>query len=124
MSFLWRKTPQKMKTILLSAILLLSGCAVIFPKPHDPVMFDQMVSIHIKVNQVNCSDKNWGDLLDKVHHLKVYTELRDDPQSKAIGQLEEALLKAYNSKNEKFCESVLTLNKTRIAVVEDAWKGR
>ena len=87
-------------------------------------MFDQMVSIHIKVNQVNCSDKNWGDLLDKVHHLKVYTELRDDPQSKAIGQLEEALLKAYNSKNEKFCESVLTLNKTRIAVVEDAWKGR
>ena len=87
-------------------------------------MFDQIVGIQIRVGKVNCSNKDWGDLFDRVHHLKVYTELRDDPQSKAIGQLEEALLKAYNSKNEKFCESVLTLNKTRIAVVEDAWKGR
>ena len=113
-----------MKRLLLVAVLVLSGCAVIFPKPHDPVMFDQIVGIQIRVGKVNCSNKDWGDLFDRVHHLKVYTELRDDPQSKAIGQLEEALLKAYNSKNEKFCESVLTLNKTRIAVVEDAWKGR
>ena len=87
-------------------------------------MFDQIVGIQIRVSKVNCSNKDWGDLFDRVHHLKVYTELREDPQAKAIGQLEEALLKAYNSKNEKFCESVLTLNKTRIAVVEDAWKGR
>jgi len=112
------------KRLLLVAVLVLSGCAVIFPKPHDPVMFDQIVGIQIRVGKVNCSNKDWGDLFDRVHHLKVYTELREDPQSKAIGQLEEALLKAYNSKNEKFCESVLTLNKTRIAVVEDAWKGR
>ena len=87
-------------------------------------MFDQIVAIDVKVRKINCSNKDWGDLFDKVHHLKVYTELREDPQAKAIGQLEEALLKAYNSKNEKFCESVLSLNKTRIAVVEDAWKGR
>ena len=113
-----------MRKLLLAVIVTLSGCAVIFPKPHDPVMFDQVVTIQIAVNKVNCSNKDWGDLLDRVHHLKVYTELRDDPQAKAVGQLEEALLKAYNSKNEKFCESVLTLNKTRIAVVEDAWKGR
>ena len=113
-----------MKRLLLVAVLVLSGCAVIFPKPHDPVMFDQIVGIQIRVGKVNCSNKDWGDLFDRVHHLKVYTELREDPQAKAIGQLEEALLKAYNSKNEKFCESVLTLNKTRIAVVEDAWKGR
>jgi len=112
------------KRLLLVAVLVLSGCAVIFPKPHDPVMFDQIVGIQIRVSKVNCSNKDWGDLFDRVHHLKVYTELREDPQAKAIGQLEEALLKAYNSKNEKFCESVLTLNKTRIAVVEDAWKGR
>lgn len=113
-----------MKKIILLASLVLSGCAIIFPKSHDPVMFDQIVSIHVKVDQVNCSNKEWGDLMDKVHHLKVYTELREDPQSKAIAQLEEALQKAYNSKNEKFCESILKLNKTRIAVVEDAWKGR
>ena len=113
-----------MKLITLVVAVTLSGCAVIFPKPHDPVMFDQIVAIDVKVNQVNCSNKDWGDLLDRVHHLKVYTELRNDPQAKGVAQLEEALLKAYNSKNEKFCDSVLKLNKTRIQVVEDAWKGR
>ena len=60
----------------------------------------------------------------KVRHLKVYTEVRGDPQAPAIAQMEEALQKAYNSKNEKFCDSILNLNKTRIQVVEDAWKGR
>ena len=73
---------------------------------------------------VNCSNKDWGDLLDRVHHLKVYSELRDEPQAQAIAQLQESLLKAYNSKNEKFCDSILKLNKTRIEVVQDAWKGR
>lgn len=105
-------------------VVMLSGCAIIFPKPHDPVMFDQIVAIQIKVNQVNCSNKDWGDLMDRVHHLKVYTTLRNDPQAPAIAQLQEALLKAQNSKNEKFCDSILKLNKTRIEVVEDAWKGR
>ena len=105
-------------------VVMLSGCAIIFPKPHDPVMFDQIVAIQIKVNQVNCSNKDWGDLMDRVHHLKVYTALRDDPQAPAIAQLQDALLKAQNSKNEKFCDSILKLNKTRIEVVEDAWKGR
>lgn len=113
-----------MKNIILACVVLLSGCAVIFPKPHDPVMFDQIVAIDVKVNQVNCSNKDWGDLIDRVHHLKVYTELRGDPQATGVAQLQEALLKAYNSKNEKFCDSVLKLNKTRIQVIEDAWKGR
>lgn len=113
-----------MKNLLLAAVLVLSGCAVIFPKPHDPVMFDQIVGIQISVSKVNCSDKEWGNLLDQVHHLKVYTELRGDPQAPAIGQMEESLLKAYNSKNVKFCDSLVALNKTRIAVVEEAWKGR
>lgn len=113
-----------MKLIVAFAAVLLSGCAVIFPKPHDPVMFDHIVAIQIQVNKVNCSNKDWGNLLDRVNHLKVYTELRGDPQAKGIAQLEEALLKAHGSKNEKFCDSILKLNKTRIEVVEDAWKGR
>jgi hypothetical protein len=113
-----------MKKLIVVLAVVLSGCAVIFPKPHDPVMFNQVVSIQIGVSKANCSTKEWGDLLDKVHHLKVYTELRSDPQAPAVAQLEEALLKAYNSKNEKFCDSILKLNKTRIAVIEDAWKGR
>jgi hypothetical protein len=113
-----------MKKFLLSFIVLLSGCSIILPRPHDPVMFDQVVAIQIGVSKANCSTKEWGNLLDRVHHLKVYTQLRKDPQATSVAQLEEALLKAYNSKNEKFCESILKINKTRIEVIEDAWKGR
>lgn len=94
------------------------------PRDHDPVMFDQVVSIHIMLDKIKCSDKNWSELFDKVNHLKVYSELRGDPQATNIAQLEEALTKANNSKNDNFCESILTINKTRVQVVEDAWKGR
>lgn len=113
-----------MKILIAALAVVISGCSVILPRPHDPVMFDQIVAIQIGTNKANCSTKEWGDLLDRVHHLKVYTELREDPQAKSVAQLEEALLKAYNSKNEKFCDSILKLNRTRIQVVEDAWKGR
>ena len=115
------------KLIIVLSFVYLTGCstiASIWPKPHDPVMFDHAVSIKVKMDQINCSNRDWGDLIDRVHHLKVYTELRNDPQSKAIGQLEEALTKAKGSSNEKFCDSILKLNKTRIDIVQDAWKGR
>ena len=115
------------KLIIVLSFVYLTGCstiASIWPKPHDPVMFDHSVSIKVKMDQINCSNRDWGDLIDRVHHLKVYTELRNYPQSKAIGQLEEALTKAKSSSNEKFCDSILKLNKTRIDVVQDAWKGR
>lgn len=116
-----------MKTLLLSAVLVLSGCSTIsnlLPRNHDPVMFDQVVAIDIAMNKINCSNRDWGNLLERVHHLKVYTELRKDPQATSIAELEEALLKANNSKNDKFCDSILTINKTRVQVIEDAWRGR
>lgn len=117
-----------MKRLLtVTALITLSGCSTIaslWPRDHDPVMFDRAISIQIQMNKVNCSNKEWGNLIDNIHHLKVYTEVRKDPQATNIAQLEEATLKAYNSKNEKFCESILNLNKTRIQVIEDAWRGR
>jgi hypothetical protein len=113
-----------MKKLILVIAVLLSGCAFIFPKPHDPVMFDRAIAIDIKINKINCSNKDWDSLIDDVHHLKVYTEVRGDPQSKGIAQLEEALTKAKDSKSEKFCESIINLQKTRIKVVQDAWRGR
>jgi hypothetical protein len=116
-----------MRAIILTAVLALTGCSTVtslLPKDHDPVMFNQIVSIDIKLNQVNCSNKDWGDLLDRVHHLKVYTELRKDPQATNVSQLEEALLKAYNSKSDILCNDVLSINKTRVSVIEDAWRSR
>jgi hypothetical protein len=117
------------KFILLLVVLCLNGCSVmaisaLWPKSHDPVMFDNLVSTKIAVDKLSCDDKNWTDAETKIQHLKVYSELRKDPQAQSITQLEEAIAKAKKSDNKLFCESILKINKTRIDVVVDAWKGR
>jgi len=113
-----------MKKLLLISLLVLSGCSIILPRPHDPALFDNLVSTKIAVNKLSCDDKNWTDAENKIQHLKVYTELRNDPQAKSIAQLEEAIGKAKTSNSKVFCESILKINKTRIDVVVDAWRGR
>ena len=119
-----------MKKLLFIAVLFLSGCSTLsnltslWPKPHDPVMFDNLVSTKIAVEKLNCDDKNWVDAETKLQHLKVYSELRKDPQATSIAQLQEAINKAKASDKKLFCESILKINKTRIDVIVDAWKGR
>ena len=115
------------KILLLLAVLTLQGCstvAALWPKPHDPVMFDNLVSVKIAVDKLNCDDKNWTDAENKIQHLKVYAELRKDPQAKSIAQLEEAIQKAKASNNKMFCDGVVKINKTRIDTTVDAWRGR
>lgn len=87
-------------------------------------MFDNVVSLKISYDKLNCEDKNWSDVESKINHLKVYTELRKDPQATSIGQLQQAVEKAKASEKKMFCESILKINKTRIDVIIDAWKGR
>ena len=116
-----------MKKLLLIALIFLSGCSTItslWPKPHDPVMFDNLVSTKISVEKLNCEDKNWTDAENKIQHLKVYAELRKDPQANSIAQLQEAISKAKASDKKLFCDSILKINKTRIDVIVDAWRGR
>ena len=116
------------KLILLSMVLFLNGCSIIalWPKPHDPVMFDNLVSKKIAIDNLKCDDKTWAwqTAETKLQHLKVYTELRKDPQATSIAQLQEAIGKAKASDKKLFCESILKINKTRIDVIVDAWKGR
>lgn len=115
--------PIMKRILLILSVLALQGCSV-WPKPHDPVMFDNLISVKVAVDKLSCDDKNWNDAEGKIHHLKVYAELRKDPQATSIGQLEEALGKAKASNNKLFCEGVVKINKTRIDTVVDAWKGR
>ena len=55
-----------MKKLLLLAVVMLQGCSIaaltnLWPKSHDPVMFDQVVSVKLSVDKLNCEDKNWTD---------------------------------------------------------------
>jgi hypothetical protein len=113
-----------MKIIAALLFVTLSGCSFILPRPHDSSMFNNLVEVKIAVDKLNCDDKNWTDAEYKIERLKVYASLRKDPQADAIGKLQEAVVKAKNSNNKSFCESVIKINKTRINVIADAWRGR
>lgn len=117
-----------MKILAIIPILVLSGCALILPRDHDPVMFGYLVETKIAVDSLSCegreTDFTWITAQLSAQKLRVYTTLRNDPQADAVIKLEEALDKARNSTNKVFCESVVKINKTRIDVIVDAWKGR
>lgn len=115
-----------MKKLIIVLAVALSGCALILPQPHDPVMFGYLVDTKLAVNNLSCENKDfsWNTAEYNIERLKVYTSLRSDPQSDAIVKLEESIKKARDSNSKVFCESILKLNKTRIDVVVDAWKGR
>lgn len=110
--------------IIIGSIVAVTGCSFILPRSHDPVMFGDLVDVKISVSKLNCTDKNWTDTFSKVERLKVYAELRSDPQADAVTQLEESLEKANKSNNKVFCENLLKVNKTRIDVIAEAWSGR
>jgi hypothetical protein len=119
------------KLLALFTVLCLNGCSVIalsslWPKDHDPVMFDNLVQIKIAVDNLNCEDKTWAweTAETKINHLKVYSSLRNDPQAKSIAELSEAITKARNTDKKLFCEGIIKINKTRVDTIIDAWKGR
>jgi hypothetical protein len=114
---------MKFVTVTMAA-LLLSACSFIFPVPHDDTMFGEMVRLQMELQDTNCKDKNWDKVFDRTRYLAAYTTLREDPQADNIKQFQDALNKAYDSKNETFCDGVLKVQKTRLSVVTNAWRGR
>lgn len=87
-------------------------------------MFGELVDVKISVSKLTCTDKDWSTTFTQVERLKVYSQMRDDPQADAVTQLEESLTKANKSSNKTFCENLLKVNKTRIDVIAEAWSGR
>lgn len=116
--------------ISLTFAMALSGCSLaipfIMPRAHDPVMFSDAVDIKLLLAATSCDDKQykWNELLEKTDRLKVYTDLRKDPQADNIKGLHEAVGKAKNSSNAYFCRSVLELQRKRIDAAIEAWRGR
>ena len=114
-----------MKLVSLVLAVVLSGCAFVMPKPHDPVMFGSLVDVKMVVNMVQCGNvEYWGVADLQIEKLKLYSQMRKDPQATNIEQLQVAMKKAGESKNKSFCESLVKINKTRIEVISDAWSGR
>lgn len=113
-----------MKLISPVVVVLLAGCSFILPRPHDPVMFSYLVETKIALSQTSCENKNWYNIETHVNRMKIYTQLRKDPQANTVVDLQEALTKAKASKSKLFCETVLTIQKERLDAISNAWKGR
>ena len=104
--------------------LFLTGCSVIWPVAHDPAEAQALIQVKQSLNLVECDQpEGWKDLLKQSKFLAMYTKFREDPQAKNAEQLDEALNKAANG-SKPYCEATLKLNRTRIEVIEKAWRGR
>lgn len=89
-------------------------------------MFGYLIDTKLIVDKISCNEKtmDWSVADVQIDRLKLYSTLRNDPQADAVGKLQDALRKAKDSTNPTFCDSVLKINRTRIDVIIDAWKGR
>jgi len=115
-----------MKHLTLFAALLLTGCSFIIPVPHDPVEAGKLISVKQRMDEIGCEIKDpfvWQPMIDDLRWLNLYTEFRQDPQAKNIEELYIAMQKA-KAGSTAYCDATVKLNKTRIQVIEKAWKGR
>ena len=116
-----------MKKLTLILALLLTSCSFIMPVPHDPAEAAKLIDIKQKMDTLTCGATKdfprWQSTVDDMRWLNMYTEFRQDPQAKTIEELYIATQKARDG-SSAYCEATLKLQKTRILVIEKAWKGR
>ena len=119
-----------MKKLLILSVLLMSGCATVnnlLPKHHDPAEAAKLMDVKAKIETLTCGATKdlprWQSTVDDLRWLNLYTEFRQDPQAKTVEELYIATQKAREG-SIAYCEATLKLQKTRIEVIESAWKGR
>lgn len=124
-----------MKKIILSfAIVSLTGCSTIqsgvdtvkkyWPKDHDPVMFDKVVELHLAIENLNCENPDYTELLHRSVRLSRYAELRNDPQAENLKGLNSHLQKMKTNTNKVFCDLGKKTALQRIDVAINAWRKR
>ena len=116
-----------MKHILLIAVLTLSGCSTIkeyWPRPHDPVMFNQLVAVDVAIEKQNCEKQSWAEVHTIAEQLATYTEWRKDPQATNLRGLEKHVDRMNQGVSKTFCELGKKTAKQRINAAKTAWEGR
>lgn len=118
-----------MKKVLLVAatVIALSGCSTIqkyWPRDHDPVMFDHLVTLEVKLDAVDCKNPQWYGVVYNAEVLDRYTTWREDPQAENMQGLSKHIKKLSTSINPTFCELGKKTAKQRINAAMSAWKGR
>jgi hypothetical protein len=118
------------KLLILFFAFSLSGCSTIdtvkkyWPRNHDPVMFDHLVTASISVEQINCEKPDWSQVVEVSHHLSRYAEWRGDPQADNLKGLLNHAERMSHGGSKMFCELGKKTATQRIEAAKTAWKGR
>ena len=118
------------KLIILAGVLALSGCSTIqdikqyWPKPHDPVMFNQLVAADIAIAHQNCDTPTWITVAPITEQLAKYTEWRKDPQAANLKGLHAHVERMSKGGSKTFCEIGKKTAQQRIEAAKSAWEGR
>ena len=119
-----------MKALILISVLLLSGCSTVdkvremWPRAHDPVMVSTYIDLEKQLEIVSCKSKESIDpAILKADWLNRYTEFRGDPQRISTKAILDNLEKAKKAP-DMVCDRWISLSKTRMKVIKEAWSGR
>jgi hypothetical protein len=113
-----------MKKILTILILTaLSGCSLL-PRPHDPVLFWQLVTVDITIKKVDCDRPDWKPALMQSEHLALYATWRKDPQATNLNGLHNHIERLNQGGSKTFCELGKKTAAGRISAAKTAWEGR
>jgi hypothetical protein len=116
-----------MKHLLLVAVIALSGCSTIkeyWPRPHDPVMFNQLVTADIAILHQNCDAPTWNTVAPITEQLAKYSEWRNDPQTANLKGLHTHIERMGKGGSKAFCEIGKKTAHQRIEAAKSAWGGR
>lgn len=115
------------KIILILGFVSLTGCSTIekyWPRDHDPVMFNHLVSLDVEIERQDCSNPNWTSVEVAAEKLARYSEWRKDPQSENMRGLQKHITKLSQNTNKVFCDLGKKTAKQRINAAKSAWEKR
>lgn len=116
--------------IAAGCMVLLTGCATvdkvkeIWPRAHDPSMVSGYVNLSVSLDKVDCKIKDSIEpAIKDADWLNRYAEFRKDPQRISTKGIVDNLTKAKEG-NEAACNRWINLSKTRMKIIQEAWRGR
>lgn len=104
-----------------------TGCSTIqkyWPRDHDPVMFDHLVSLSVEIERTDCKNPNWAPVENAAEKLARYAEWREDPQAENMRGLHKHIVRISESTNPAFCDLGKKTAKGRVEAAKSAWEGR
>lgn len=119
-----------MKRLLVIAAVLLSGCSAIqdikqyWPRSHDAVLFDRLVTTDIAIEKIDCEHADWTQAHNNAEALARYAEWRNDPQTTNIKGLLAHTERMARGGSKTFCELGKKTAQQRIEAAKSAWQGR